>query len=114
MSFGLALAIVGMLINIHSDEILIRLRDPKKDEGKIVYRIPEGGWFNSVSCANYFGECLEWLGVFVSFPCAATGVFFLDTCLYLFPRAWAYDRWYRVKFGKDWPEHRKIIVPGVW
>lgn len=55
-----------MVINIYHDGILIRLRkDPKNEEGKVGYKIPRGGLFELISGANYFGEIVEWWGLFV-------------------------------------------------
>ena len=50
----------GFKINVESDTILTSLKK-KTDE----YQIPSGGWFNQVTCANYFGEILEWTGYFI-------------------------------------------------
>lgn len=65
------LFLYGMYVNISSDYALLRLRrqvgtlqskshDVANDEGK--YFIPRGGWFDSISCPNFFGEILEWTG----------------------------------------------------
>ncbi|KAI1725986.1 3-oxo-5-alpha-steroid 4-dehydrogenase domain-containing protein [Ditylenchus destructor] len=44
----------GMVINCHSDHILRHLRG----HNEIDYKIPRGGAFEYVSCANYFGGLL--------------------------------------------------------
>ncbi len=61
---GLALFIGGMIINIRHDAILMALkREATIDsDGNAEYEIPEGGLFNLISGANYFGEILEWWG----------------------------------------------------
>lgn len=72
---GMALWLTGWSINLHSDNILLRLRKGKKDSG---YKIPRGGAFTYVSCANYFGEIVEWCGWAIaswSIPAAAFAVF---------------------------------------
>lgn len=55
---GSILFFAGFYINIDSDNRLIKLRNNSKSG----YKIPTGGLFTYVSAANYFGECLEWLG----------------------------------------------------
>ena len=50
--FGTALFFTGMIINLRSDGILRRLREGDEPG----YKIPRGGMFELVSCANYFGE----------------------------------------------------------
>jgi hypothetical protein len=53
---------------------LIELRK----NGKSGYQIPRGGFFEYVSAANYFGECLEWFGFFLaswSLPALAFSIF---------------------------------------
>lgn len=56
-----------MSINVYCDGILIGLRHTsgKKNEGKSGYKIPRGGLFELISGANYFGEIVEWWGLFV-------------------------------------------------
>jgi len=55
---GALLFFVGMGINQSSDRALRNLRKP----GETGYKIPRGGLFERVSCPNYLGESLEWLG----------------------------------------------------
>ena len=68
-----------MYINLSSDTILINLRDNNNDN----YKIPYGGFFKYVSCPNYFGEILEWLG-FAILTWSLSGLaFMLWTCFNL-------------------------------
>ena len=48
-----------MYINFKSDTILINLRKNNNDN----YKIPFGGLFRYISCPNYFGEILLWIGI---------------------------------------------------
>jgi hypothetical protein len=49
---GVALFLTGLYINISSDRSLFALKTKAKTQG-VQYVIPEGGWFQYVSCANY-------------------------------------------------------------
>lgn len=57
--------VVGMAINIQSDGILVNLRKASATKGKSEYKIPRGGLFEYISCANYFGEIVEWWGLYI-------------------------------------------------
>ncbi len=106
---GSGLFMVGFAINIHSDKVLHQLRR----EGRKNYEIPYGGLFKYISCANYFGEIIEWLGWALatwSWPGLA---FFLFTVANLFPRAHQHQKWYREKFP-DYPKKRKAIIPFIF
>ena len=104
---GMLLFIAGVIINWKSDAILISLRS--KNEG---YTIPMGWLFNKVSCPNFFGEIIEWLGFAIA--CSLMGVwsFFIWTCANLIPRALSHHRWYTSHF-KEYPSNRKAIIPGL-
>ena len=55
---GVALFAAGWLVNHHADGVLLALRKP----GESGYRVPHGGLYRWVSCPNYLGEMMEWLG----------------------------------------------------
>ncbi|KAL3066205.1 hypothetical protein OYC64_016203 [Pagothenia borchgrevinki] len=106
MAAGFLLFLFGMIINIHSDDILRKLRRP----GETVYRIPHGGLFEFVSGANFLGEILEWIGFAVtagSFPAFAFAFF---TVCSIGPRACQHHRDYLKRF-EDYPRCRRAIIP---
>ena len=105
---GLALFTVGLALNVHSDNILLRLRKP----GRTDYSIPRGGAFRYVSCPNYLGELLEWCGWAVATWSLGGLAFFTYTAANLVPRALSHHRWYRQRFT-DYPAARKAVIPGV-
>ena len=105
---GLALFFLGMYINLHSDGILRLLRSDEIPG----YRIPKGGAFELVSCANYFGELIEWLGWACLTWSLAGLTFAIWTAVNLIPRALAHHQWYRREFP-DYPDKRKAIFPYI-
>lgn len=66
LSTGTFIFLTGMAINVYHDGVLIGLRkEVKNRDGKSEYKIPRGGLFELISGANYFGEIVEWWGLFV-------------------------------------------------
>ena len=106
---GMLIFIIGLIINLHSDEILIQIK--KKKAG---YQIPEGGLYKFISCPNYFGEIMEWVGFAIiswSFP----GLLFaIWTMANLIPRAKSHHKWYLEKFESNYPNNKKIIFPFIY
>jgi len=103
---GTLLFLGGYLLNQRSDALLRSLRAP----GAPTYSIPHGGAFERVSCPNYLGELVEWLGwAILTWSVAGLG-FFGWTAANLIPRARSHHRWYRQHFP-DYPPHRKAIIP---
>ena len=117
---GLAIFLAGLALNIHSDNILLRLR--KADGagrgpgnlGSVTdgYAIPHGGAFRWVSCPNYLGELLEWAGWALATWSLGGLAFFVYAVANLVPRARSNHRWYRGRF-EDYPESRRAVIPGV-
>jgi len=105
-AIGLILFISGLIINLTSDNILMRLR--KKSENG--YYIPNGGMFKWVSCPNYLGEILEWTGFALMAWNPAAVSFAVWTFVNLVPRAIDHHKWYRQHFA-DYPVNRKAIIP---
>lgn len=110
---GLGLWAAGLFANVYHDNLLFRLRrDRKPDQPR--YVIPHGGLFEYVSCPNYFGEAIEWVGYYlVAYPSRPALVFALATMANLFPRAWRTHAWYRRQFP-DYPSSRKAVIPFVF
>ena len=106
---GLLLFLSGYALNQQSDIILRRLRAP----GESGYRIPSGGAYALVSCPNYLGELVEWLGWAMLTWSPAGLVFFLWSAANLVPRARSHHRWYLEQFP-DYPPERKAIIPWLY
>jgi len=105
---GVALFLGGLAINLHSDTLLIRLRRP----GETGYQIPRGGLFSLVSCPNYLGEMVEWLGWALATWSSPGLAFAVWTAANLAPRAYTHHLWYRRQFP-DYPAERRALIPFV-
>ena len=104
--FSKIIFILGMFINIRSDNILLNLRDGEESD----YKIPNGFLFNKISCPNYLGEIIEWLGWAIMTWSFAGLVFFFWSIANLIPRAYSNHKWYKKQFS-NYPAERKAIVP---
>lgn len=107
---GVALFFTGFAINQHADAVLMSLRKP----GETGYKIPHGGLYRFISCPNYFGEILEWIGWAIATWSIAGLAFAVYTFANLAPRAISHHRWYVEKFGADYPKERRAVIPFVW
>ena len=105
---GILIFSLGAYLNNISDHILIRLRNSKNKE----YRIPRRGLFKYVSCPNYTGEIIEWVGFAILTFSIPTAAFALWTMANLVPRAIAHHDWYKNKF-KDYPKSRRALIPFI-
>jgi protein-S-isoprenylcysteine O-methyltransferase Ste14 len=106
---GVGLFFVGWMINRWADETLRTLRGVN-DTG---YRIPQDGLFRWVSCPNYLGEIVQWIGWAAATWSLAGLSFAIWTIANLAPRARAHHRWYREVFP-SYPPERRALVPGIW
>ena len=104
---GIILFISGATINLISDHILLKLKGTDN-----CYKIPSGFLYNYISCPNYFGEIVEWIGFAMmtwSFPGL---IFALWTFFNLAPRAISHHKWYKSNFD-NYPKNRKAIIPFI-
>ena len=102
---GAIILIIGVIINITSDNILIKIK--KENKG---YQIPRGFLYNHISCPNYLGEIIEWTGFFIMTLSVPALLFVFWTMANLIPRAISNHNWYINKFS-DYPNNRKAIIP---
>ncbi len=106
---GAALFVVGFAINVQSDNILIRLRGPNESG----YKIPKEGLFKYVSCPNYFGEIIEWIG-FALMCWSIPGVMYaLWVGVTLLTTGLSAHKWYLDTFPDSYPKERKAIFPFI-
>ena len=108
---GTLIFFVGMIINIHSDNIIRHLRKP----GDTKHYLPKKGMFKYVTSANYFGEFVEWCGFAILTWSLAGAVFALWTFANLAPRAAKiYDN-YKKEFGNELDTKKvKRIIPFIY
>lgn len=106
---GVGLFIFGFIINRQSDYILYRIRQHTDQE----YGIPVRGLYRWISCPNYLGEIIIWLGWTVATWSPVAAAFTLWSIANLVPRAISHHRWYKETFD-DYPDERHILLPWIW
>ena len=101
----------GMFINIQSDGIIRKLRQP----GDTRHYLPKGGMFRYVTSANYFGEFLEWVGFAILTWSLSGAVFALWTFANLAPRAARIYEMYQREFPDELDTEKvKRILPHIF
>lgn len=105
---GGVLFITGVVVNARADTTLRRLRKP----GESGYSIPRGGLYRWISCPNYLGEIIEWVGFALMTWSPAAATFAIWTIANLVPRAVSHHAWYHETFP-DYPADRRALIPGV-
>ncbi|GIQ83716.1 hypothetical protein KIPB_005074, partial [Kipferlia bialata] len=88
---GLGVVATGTYTHIVSDSYLMSLRQP----GDTGYSIPTHPMFKYVSCPNYAGEMLVWVGYSILALSLPALSFLVWTMANLVPRARQHHRWYR-------------------
>jgi protein-S-isoprenylcysteine O-methyltransferase Ste14 len=106
---GGGLFIIGYAVNRDADRVLCALRQTNLRE----YEIPKKGLYRWISCPNYFGEMVLWIGWAIATWSLAGWAFAAWTIANLAPRAWAHHRWYQEQFS-DYPPERRALLPGIW
>jgi 3-oxo-5-alpha-steroid 4-dehydrogenase 1 len=107
--FGLMLFIIGFILNRHADHVLRNLRTENDADYKVAYE----GMYRFISCPNYLGEIIIWVGWAIATWSLAGLSFAIWTIANLVPRARAHHNWYRENFS-DYPLERKALLPGLW
>jgi len=105
---GVVLFFTGFYLVKSSDRILANLRKP----GETGYKIPYGGAYRWVSNPHYLGEFTQWCGFAIACWSLPGFAYALMTICNLLPRALSNHRWYKNTF-KDYPKHRKAMIPYV-
>ncbi|XP_068221089.1 polyprenol reductase [Palaemon carinicauda] len=110
---GFILYLLGFTIQHQSLQILAGLRKNSKKGVKHAHRMPEGGMFEFLSCPHMFAEVLVYIGILIVLQ-AHTG--WLVVTVWVISNqiqvALMNHSWYLDTF-KDYPKHRKAILPFI-
>merc|ERR1712086_553175 len=104
------LYVIGQLGNGYHHMLLASLRSDKTKG----YVLPCKGLFPLVACPHYFFELVSWAGVALGSRSLFGYLNLASMIHYLAGRSFATSRWYRTKFGSDYPAERRNIVPFVF
>ena len=107
---GALVFITGFVLNRVADFQLVCLRKNRSDRD---YLIPKGVLFSLISCPNYVGEGLLWLGWAMMTWSLAGLVWWLFMEALLLSRARHAHNWYTNSF-KNYPDHRKALLPFIF
>jgi len=106
---GGALFIAGFVVNRRADRTLRELRQA----GESGYKIAYGEMYRWISCPNYLGEIIIWMGWAIATWSLPGLAFAIWTMANLVPRARSHHRWYRKHFH-NYPPQRKALIPWLW
>ncbi|MCJ1418174.1 3-oxo-5a-steroid 4- dehydrogenase [Xylographa parallela] len=107
---GVLLFFTGEVGNFSSHLTLRNLRSSGgKERG-----IPQGRWFELVTCPNYMFETMAWVGVLLVTRDFATVIFVLVSVTMMCIWAKKKERNYKREFGDKYKNKRYTILPGIY
>lgn len=106
---GLLFFVLGFIINRWADWKLRSLRHIKGSKG---YYIPYGGLYELISCPNYFGELVQWIGWTLATWSLAGFVWTCFSAATFFTRSRHNHQWYKDQF-QDYPPNRRALIPFI-
>ncbi|XP_034736840.1 polyprenol reductase [Etheostoma cragini] len=112
---GNALFIGASLMQHQSIVLLARLRTGKSGRVEtLAHRVPEGGWFELVSCPHYLAELLIYVSLSLVFGCLSL-TWWLVVLYVLFNQALAAQLCHELYITKyeSYPKRRKAFIPFV-
>ncbi|KAG7228761.1 hypothetical protein INR49_008539 [Caranx melampygus] len=110
---GLTLFIAASLLQHQSMVLLARLRTGKSGAVQtLAHRVPEGGWFELVSCPHYFAELLIYVSLALIFG-GRSQTWWLVVCYVLFNQSLAAQLCHDLYISKyeSYPQRRKALIP---
>jgi protein-S-isoprenylcysteine O-methyltransferase Ste14 len=105
---GVFIFLTGFAVNLWADYTMKRQKSTSK-----AYVIPYGGLYHWISCPNYLGEIIEWIGWAIMTWSLPGLAFALWTIANLVPRSRANHKWYISHFP-DYPDTRRALLPKLW
>lgn len=103
---------IGLLGNLYHHFLLANLRNSKKTTK---YVAPAGGLFEFVATPHYLFELIGWLGLAIVSHQLNVYLVVSSMASYLGGRSVAQNEFNRKTFSeKDWPRHRKNILPFIF
>ncbi|XP_029285611.1 polyprenal reductase [Cottoperca gobio] len=112
---GNVLFIGASVVQHQSMVLLARLRTGKSGTVEtLAHRVPEGGWFELVSCPHYFAELLIYVSLSLVFG-GLSLTWWLVVLYVLFNQALAAQLCHELYMSKyeSYPRHRKAFIPFV-
>lgn len=109
---GVVLFALGSWIQHSSHVTLANVRLAGRKTGSGEYQLPSEGFFTLVSCPNYLGEIVIYVGFTLvsSFDCNFVSLLAFVSALHS-QAALASHEWYKSQFSKNLPENRKALIP---
>ncbi|KAJ2235975.1 hypothetical protein IWW45_002161 [Coemansia sp. RSA 485] len=115
---GIALYIYASVHQWRCHHILYRLRSRAMVRQSIEHKyvVPDGDLFSLVSCPHFLCEIVIYVSIWTAAGFQATTLVWTIcwTVVNLGITARETQQWYRQKFGPEYPQGRKALVPYVW
>jgi len=105
-AIGFLIFALGEFGNLYHHYLLRKLRN----DNKLDYQIPSGGFFKYVNCPHYLFEIVSWIGIALMSKYLVSFGVISFTVFYLIARSINTTKWYKERFP-NYPKERKSIIP---